>query len=110
MCKAYGNRILIQSHSTFVSNRTSKDVIPPMSLEYDYCGGVDKNFKLNELHLYIPLRSVTNSLYDLRIASHKVEDVENLMLEQDWKMKHSTADSHLSFLSYEGDSESKGNF
>jgi hypothetical protein len=28
MCKAYGNMILIQSHSTLVSNRTSKDVIP----------------------------------------------------------------------------------
>ena len=33
MCKAYGNRILIQSHSTLVTNRTSKDVIPPISLE-----------------------------------------------------------------------------
>ena len=102
MCKAYGNRILIRSHSTLVSNRTSKDVIPPLSLEYDCCGSVDSTFKLNELHLRIPLRSVTNSLDDLRIASHKVEDVENLILEQDWKIKHSTVDSHLSFLPYVG--------
>jgi len=35
MCKAYGSRILIQSHSTLTSNRTSTDVIPPVSLEYD---------------------------------------------------------------------------
>jgi hypothetical protein len=55
MCKAYGNRILIQSHATFVSNRTSKDFIPPLSLEYDCCGSVDKTIKLNELHLQIPL-------------------------------------------------------
>jgi hypothetical protein len=73
-----------------------------MSLAYDCCGSVDQNFKLNELHLHIPLRSVTNSLDDLRIASHKVEDVENLLHEQDWKIKHSTVDSHLSFLSYVG--------
>jgi hypothetical protein len=99
--KPYGNRSLIQSHSTLVSNHTSKDVIPPMSVEYDCCGGVDKNFTLNELHLHIPLRSVANSL-DLRTASHKVEDVENSILEQDWKIKHSTVDSHLSFLSYVG--------
>jgi len=33
MCKAYGSRILIQSHATIVGNRTSKDTIPPMSLE-----------------------------------------------------------------------------
>jgi len=102
MCKAYGSRILIQSHSTLVSNRTSKDVIPPMSLKYDCCGSVDQKFKLNELHLHIHLRSVTNSLDDLKIASHKVEDVENLILEQDKRIKHSTVDSHLSFLSYVG--------
>jgi len=64
MCKAYGNRILNQSHSTLVSNRTSKDVIPPLSLECDCCGGVDNTFKLNE---HIPLRSVTISLDDLTL-------------------------------------------
>jgi hypothetical protein len=82
MCKAYESRILIQSHSTLVSKRTSKDVIPLMSLEYECCGSVDQKFKLNELHLYIPLRSVTNSLDDLKIAIHKVEDVENLIFEE----------------------------
>ena len=95
MCKAYGSRIFIQSHSTLVSNRTSKDVIPPLSLKYDCCGGIDNTFKLNELHLHIPLRSVTSSADDLRFASHKAEDVENLILEQVWKIKHSTVDSHL---------------
>lgn len=102
MCKAQRSRIFIHSHSTLVSNRTSKDVIPPMSLEQDCCGSVDQNFKLNELHLHITLRSVTKSLDDLRIASHKLEDVENLILEKDCNIKHSEVDSHLSFLSYVG--------
>ena len=102
MCKAYGNRILIQSHSTLVTNRTSKDVIPPISLECDCCWSEDKTFTLIELHLHLPLRSVTSSFDDLRIASHKVEEVESLISEQDWKIKHSTIDSHLSFLSYVG--------
>jgi hypothetical protein len=101
MCKAYGSRILIQSHSMLSSNRTSKDVIPPVSLEYDCCDNVNQNFKLNELHLHVPLRSVTRSL-DLRVASHKVEDVESLINEKEWKIKHSTIDPHLSFLSYVG--------
>jgi len=86
MCKVYGSRILIQSHATIVSNRTSKDIIPPMSLEYDCYGSVDKNFKLNELRLHIPLRSVAGSLDDLKIASHKIEDVEKLIFEQEWKI------------------------
>jgi hypothetical protein len=81
MCKAYGSRILIQAHSILVTNRTNKDVIPLLSLEYDCCGSVDQNYKLNELHLNVPLRSVTNSLDDLRVASHKVDEVENLILE-----------------------------
>jgi hypothetical protein len=102
MCKAYGIRILIQAHSILVSNHTSKDVIPPLSLEYDCCGSAHQNFKLNELHLQIPLRSVTNSLDDFRIVSHKVDDVENLILEQDWQIKHSRVDSNLIFLSYVG--------
>ena len=69
-----------------------------MSLEYDCCGGIYKNKKLNELHQHIPLRSVASSLDDLKIASHKVEDVEKLILEHDWKIKHSTIESHLSLL------------
>jgi hypothetical protein len=101
-CKAYGSRILIQAHSEVVSNSTNKDVIPPLSLEYDCCEHVDQTIKLNELHLSLPLKSVTNSLDYLRIASHKVEDVENLIQEQEWKMKHSTVNNHLSFLSYVG--------
>ena len=72
MCKACGKRNFIQSHSTLVSKRTRKDVIPPFTLEYDCCGGIHNTFKLNDLHLHIPLRIVTNSLDDLRIASHKV--------------------------------------
>jgi hypothetical protein len=102
MCKAYGNRILIQSHSTLVTNRKSKDAIPPISLEYDCCGSEDKIFKLNELRLHLPLRSVTSSLDGLRFTSHKVEEVKNLISEQDWEIKHSLIDSHLSFLSYVG--------
>ena len=102
MCKAYRNRIPIQSHAKIVSNRTSKDFIPPMTLECKCCGSIYKNLKLYELRLHIPLRSVAGSLDDLRIAGHKVENIEKLILEQEWKVKHSTFDSHLSFLSYVG--------
>jgi hypothetical protein len=100
MCKAYGTRILIQSHAKLSNNCTSKDVIPTVSLEFYCCMSVNQNFKLNDLTLHIPLRSITRSLDDLQIASHKIDDVENLIREQDWKIKHSTVDSHPTFLSY----------
>ena len=86
LCKAYGSRIFIQSHSTNVSNRTRRDIIPPMSLEYDSCGSIDKNFKLKELHLHVPLRSIAGSLDDLKVASHKVEDVAKKYLNKNGKL------------------------
>ena len=100
--RSYGSRILIQSHATIVTNRTNKDKIPPMSLDYDCCGSINKKFKLNELHLHVALRSFAGFLDDLKLASHRVEDIEKLNFEQEQKVKHSTVDSQLSFLLYVG--------
>ena len=36
-CKAYGARVLIQAQTIMTFNNTEKDVIPPLSLEYDCC-------------------------------------------------------------------------
>ena len=38
----------------------------------------------------------------MKVANHKVEEVEKLTEEQDWKLRHSNMDHHLSFLSYVG--------
>ena len=43
-----------------------------------------------------------NRLDDLRLASHKVDEVNKLISEQEWKIKHLTSYFHLSFLSYMG--------
>jgi len=48
------------------------------------------------------MKSIVNRLEDLRLASHKVEEVDRLMSEQEWKIKQSKFDCHLSFLSYIG--------
>ena len=101
MCKAYGSRMFIQSHATIASNHTDMDMLPPVSLEYDCCDSMGKNFNLNRLRLQIPLGSVAGSFDDLKIANHKV-DVERLIFKQDWKVKHFTVDTHFSFLSYVG--------
>ena len=57
---------------------------------------------LRDIHLELPLKNVVNRLDDLRLASHKVDEVNRLIFEQEWKIKHSTSYSHLSFLSYIG--------
>jgi len=98
-CKAYGSRALIQSHVT-VSNHTGKDVIPPLLLGYDCCGSVHKKFKLNGLRLQVSMGGVAGSLDDIKIAIHKIEDIERLIYEQDWKAKHSAVETSMSLLSY----------
>jgi hypothetical protein len=48
------------------------------------------------------LNNVIHHLDDLKIANHKVEEVERQITEQDWKLRHSNMDYNLSFLSYVG--------
>ena len=102
MCKGYGSRILIQAQLTISKNNSGKDIIPHLPLEFYCCEVQRKNFSLNNIHLYLPLKNVKHHLDDLKIANHKVEEVEGLIEEQEWKLRHANMDYHLSFLSYVG--------
>jgi hypothetical protein len=83
-CKAYGSSFLIQAETIKTFNNTGKDIIPSVSLEFECCPPEGKATKLGDIHLNLPLRSTVNRLEDLKIASHKVEDVDRLIAEQ-WK-------------------------
>jgi hypothetical protein len=83
-------------------NNTEKDVIPPLSLEYDCCTSEGKPAKLKDFRMELPLKNILNRLEDLRLASHKVDEVDKLISEQERKIKQSNFDFHLSFLSYVG--------
>jgi len=101
-CKAYGARVLIQAQPVVSFNNSEKDIIPPLFLDYDCCDFAGNYVKLKDIHLELPLKNVVNRLDDLRLASHKVDEVNKLILEQEWKIMHSPSYSHLSFLSYMG--------
>jgi len=100
--KGYGSRILIQAQSTVSTNNTDRDIIPHLPLKFDCCEVQGRNFSLNSIHLNLPLTNVIHRLDDLKVASHEVEEVEKLIEEQDWKLRHSNMDYHFSFLSYVG--------
>ena len=102
LCKGNVTRILIQAQLTISTNNIDKDIIPRLSLEFDCCEIQGKNFILNNIHLNLPLNKAIHHLDDSKLATHKVEEVERLTEEQDWKPKHSNTDYHLSFLSYVG--------
>jgi len=101
-CKAYGSRILIWAQTIKTSNNTEKDIIPPLFLEYACCVSEGRTTKLNKIHLELPLKSRVNHLEELRLVSHRGEEVDRLIAEQEWKIKQSNFDCHLSFLSYVG--------
>jgi hypothetical protein len=75
-------------------------------------GAIDKQFfrspngsrkiNLNNIHLDSPLKSIINHLDDLRIASHKVDEAERIISEQEWKVKRSNVDNDISFMTYVG--------
>ena len=48
------------------------------------------------------LNIVIHHLGDLKVANHKVQELEILITEQDWKLGLSNTDYNLSFLSYVG--------
>ena len=102
LCKGYGSRILIQAQLTISTNNSDKDIIPHLPLEFDCCEVQGKNFSLNNIHLILPMNNVIHHLGDLKVDNHKVEEVERLIEEQSWKLRHSNVDYHLSFLSYVG--------
>ena len=102
LCKCYGSRILIPAQLTISTNNTDKGIILHLPLEFDCCEIQGRNFNLNNIRLDLPLTNVIRHLDDLKVANHKVEEVENLIEEQDWKLKHSNMDYNLSFLSYVG--------
>jgi hypothetical protein len=87
--------------TSHTSNNTGKDIIPPLSLDYDCCLSGERSNKLNKIHLDLPIKRAVNHLDDLNLASYRVEEVEKLIRGR-VKLKHSNTDYHLSFLSYVG--------
>jgi hypothetical protein len=63
-----------------------------VSLDIDCCLSEGKSINLNNIHLDLRLKNIINHLDDLRIGSHKVDDIEKLISEQEWKIKHSNTD------------------
>jgi hypothetical protein len=80
-CKTYGTRVLIQAQTAVSFNNSEKDIMPPLSLDYDCCNFAGKSVKLNDIHLELPMRNIVTLLDDLRLASHKVQEVDRFISE-----------------------------
>ena len=67
-CKAYGARVLIQAQTTVSFNNSEKDIISPLSLDYDCCNFVGRCVKLNDVHLDLPMKNINKSFGQFEVS------------------------------------------
>ena len=83
--KSYGKSALFQAHSILdVSNPGyESDFISRVHLEYDCCEEQNVKFNISTLPLNSSFKHIVSHLDDLKIASHRISDVENMIKEQE---------------------------
>ena len=92
---------MIRSLTIHSINNTGKDINQPLNLTHDCCEMNVDALPLGELQLEIPIKSIPTHDGDLHLANHKVENVQRLVDEQEWKVTH-TAEKSMSLLSMIG--------
>ena len=88
-CKAYGSYAMVYSYSTFTRNVTFPDIIPYAPIDIDCLLSTSKQSYLEEIQLNLPINNVLSHSDDLRLTSHKIEEVDDLINNERWKMDHS---------------------
>jgi hypothetical protein len=83
-CKAYTTYVTLYAISTNIVN-VSHDFVPTIPLDFDCCLTFEKTKGFEEIPLSVPLSNILTSADDLRLASHKVDEVEQMIKVQ--KMK-----------------------
>jgi hypothetical protein len=98
-CMGYGDRVMIRSITSHYVNHIRKDIIPLLYLPFDCCETGGNKIHFDELQLETPLKNILTHNDELQLASYKVNDVQKLIEEQQWKLKHTSKTHQLSVLS-----------
>lgn len=98
-CKGYGESTVLIAGITVGTNRSKKDIIPPLQLTYDCCETTQRESLLHS-SLNIPLKNLVGHVDELKFASKKVDEMEKSLEEQGWKAQHSKMLHNLSLFSY----------
>jgi hypothetical protein len=93
---------MLKSVTAHYVNHTQKDIIPPLYLPADCCETGENKIHLDDLQLETPLKNILTHNDELQLASYKVNEVQKLIEEQEWKLKHASRTHQLSVLSSVG--------
>jgi hypothetical protein len=80
-CKAYTSYVTLYAMSTNIKN-TSNDFLPTVPMDFDCCLIFEQTKAFSQLPLSIPLSNILSSVDDLRVASHRIDEVEKMIDEQ----------------------------
>jgi hypothetical protein len=83
-CKGYSSYVTLYTMSTVYTNVTN-DYVPSAPIDFDCCFEDLKQINLEELPLHMPLVNTVSPMDDLRLASKKTEEVQQLIREQEGK-------------------------
>jgi hypothetical protein len=84
-CKGYSSYVTLYAASTIMTNVTS-DYIPIAPVDFDCCFESLTEVNFERLPLQVPLVNILSSVDELKVASMKAEDVEQLIKEQERKI------------------------
>jgi hypothetical protein len=101
-CKGFGKSALFQTHSILNLGSTGyeSNILFRVHLEYDCCKGLAVKVNISTIHVNTSFKHVVSHLDDLKIASHRISDVEHMIREQEWKRLHISSHNTYSALVY----------
>jgi hypothetical protein len=101
-CKGFGRSAHFQTHAILNLDTPGygSDFMSKVNLEYDCCEYLNSKTNLSILSLNASFKHIVSHLDDLKVASHKISDVEHLLKEQEWKRLHSAFHNTYSVLVY----------
>jgi hypothetical protein len=83
--KGYSTHSTLYAISTIISNNSQDDVLPLAPVDLDCCLSLQEKEQLSEISLNKPLTNILSSVEDLKIASAKIYEIQEMIQEEEKK-------------------------
>jgi hypothetical protein len=101
-CKGYNVRASLATQNNIQVNtsRHGGDLLSKIESHFDCCEQFGTSIYLSHIELDMKLKHVVTHMEDLKFASYKISELENLSREKEWKWKHLQYHKTYSVLIY----------
>jgi hypothetical protein len=101
-CKGFGGSTHFQTHSILNVNSRGyeSDFLSIVELHYDCCEDLNVKVNLSTIRLNASFKHIATHLDDLKVASHKASEIEQLIKEHEWNRLHTASHNSYSVLVY----------